>query len=172
VVSRQLNGNFDLLRDVIGEEQVDTDIQSGFPQHEIAEPENFLSLLHYFGLLSIREVVHGVPRLAIPNQTVKRPMYGYLRDGYQDVGVFRVNRFRFEQLLMRMANEGEWRPVLEFLSEAIAAQTGIRDYIGGEKVIQGPTITCSVPRPSGARAMPTSPWSRWWRAIPTCDAAT
>ena len=38
---------------------------------------------------------------------------------------------------MRMANEGEWRPVLEFLSEAIAQQTGIRDYIAGEKVIQG-----------------------------------
>ena len=29
------------------------------------------------------------------------------------------------------------RPVLEFLSEAIARQTGIRDYISGEKVIQG-----------------------------------
>ena len=36
-----------------------------------------------------------------------------------------------------MANRGEWRPALEFLSEAIARQTGIRDYIGGEKVIQG-----------------------------------
>ena len=137
VVGRQLNGNFDLLRDVIGEEQVDSDIQPGFPQHEIAEPQNFLSLLHYFGLLSIHGV-HGVtPTLAIPNQTVKRLMYGYLRDGYKDVGVFRVNLFRFEQLMLRMANEGEWRPVLEYLSEAIAAQTGIRDYIAGEKVIQG-----------------------------------
>ena len=64
-------------------------------------------------------------------------MYGYLRDAYRDVGVFSVNLFRFEQLMMRMANRGEWRPVLEFLSEAIARQTGIRDYIGGEKVIQG-----------------------------------
>ena len=27
--------------------------------------------------------------------------------------------------------------MFEFLSEAIATQTGIRDYIGGEKVIQG-----------------------------------
>ena len=79
----------------------------------------------------------GAPRLGIPNQTVKRLMYGYLRDGYRDVEVFRISLFRFEQLLMRMANEGEWRPVLDFLSEAIARQTGIRDYIGGEKVIQG-----------------------------------
>ena len=138
VVGRQLNGNFDLLRDVIAEQQVDVRrVQSGFPLHELAEPENFLSLLHYFGLLSIREVARGMPRLAIPNQTVKRLMYGYLRDGYKDVGVFRINLFRFEQTLMRMANEGEWRPVFEFLSEAIATQTGIRDYIGGEKVIQG-----------------------------------
>ena len=62
--------------------------------------------------------------LAIPNQTVKRLMYGYLRDGYKDVGVFRINLFRFEQLLMGMANEGEWRPVLEFLGEAITRKTG------------------------------------------------
>ena len=137
VAGRQLNGNFDLLRDIIGEEQVDTRIQPGFPLEHLSEPENFLSLLHYFGLLSIRDVVHGVPRLAIPNQTVKRSMYGYLRDAYRDVGVFSVNLFRFEQLMMRMANEGRWQPAFEFLSDAIAAQTGIRDYISGEKVIQG-----------------------------------
>ena len=31
VVNRQLNGNFDLLRDIVGEEQVDTRVQAGFP---------------------------------------------------------------------------------------------------------------------------------------------
>ena len=57
---------------------------------------------------------------------------------YDVDGVYSGNTlFRFEQLLMGMANEGEWRPVLEFLSEAIVRQTGIRDYIAGEKVIQG-----------------------------------
>ncbi len=137
VTGRQLNGNFDLLRDVIGEEQVDTRITPGFPLAELSEPENFLSLMHYFGLLSIRDVQGMMPRLAIPNQTVKRLMYGFLRDAYRDVEVFSINLFRFEQLMLRMATEGVWRPVLEFLSEAVARQTGIRDYIGGEKVIQG-----------------------------------
>ena len=98
VAGRQLNGNFELLWNVIGDEQVDTDIQPGFPLKDLTKPENFLSLLHYFGLLSIR-----------------------------DVEVSSVNLFRFEQLMMAMANRGEWRPVLEFLSEAIARQTGIRD---------------------------------------------
>ncbi len=138
VVGRQLNGNFDLLREVIGEGRKDLPrIQPSFPLQQLTDRQNFLSLLHYFGLLSIREVVHGVPRLAIPNQTVKQLMYGYLRDGYRDVAVFRVDLYRFEQLMMRMANQGEWRPPFAFLGEAIAAQTGIRDYIAGEKVVQG-----------------------------------
>ncbi len=37
---------------------------------------------------------------------------------------------------MRMANQVEWRPALEFLGSAIARQTGIRDYIAGEKVLE------------------------------------
>ena len=49
-------------------------------------------------------------RLAVPNQTVKRLMYGYLRDAYRDLEVFSVNLFQsFEQLMLRMATEGEWR---------------------------------------------------------------
>ena len=138
VVERQLNGNFDLLREIIGEGQRDVlRIQPSFPLKQLTDEENFLSLLHYFGLLSIGGVVDGMPRLTIPNQTVKQLMYGYLRDAYRDVEVFRVSMYRFEQLMMRMANQGEWRPALEFLGEAIARQTGIRDYIAGEKVVQG-----------------------------------
>ena len=52
-----------------------------------------MSLLHYFGLLSIRDVREGALRLAIPNQTVRRLMYGYLRDGYRDIGVFSVDLY-------------------------------------------------------------------------------
>ena len=137
VVGRQLNGNFDVLRRVIGEETVETPLQSGFPLERLDQPENFLSLLHCFGLLSIRGVVGGVPRLAIPNQTVRRLLYGYLRDAYRDVEVFSVDLFSFDRLLRGMANEGAWEPVFAFLRDAVAAQTGIRDYIGGEKVIQG-----------------------------------
>ena len=136
-VNRQLNGNFDLLRHVIGEGWVDGELRDGFPLEELDQRDNFVSLLHYFGLLSIREVRDGMPRLAIPNQTVRRLMYGYLRDGYRDVGVFAVDRHDFGRLVHEMAHRGAWRPVLEFLSDAIAGQTSIRDYIDGEKVIQG-----------------------------------
>ena len=134
---RSTNGNFDLLRGIVAEERLDGRIQPGFPLERLANQENFLSLLHYFGLLSIREVVDGMPRLGIPNQTVRQLLYGYLRDGLRDVGAFAPDLFAFERLVRAMANDGAWRPVFEFLADAIAAQTGIRDYIAGEKVLQG-----------------------------------
>ena len=133
----RLNGNFDLLRHVVGEGWVDSDIESHFPLDPLDQRENFLSLLHYFGLLSIRDIRDGVPRLGMPNQAVKRLMYGYLRDAYEDVGVFAVDVYAFSRLMREMAFRDAWRPVMEFLRNSIAAQTGIRDYIEGERVLEG-----------------------------------
>ena len=136
-VNRQLNGNFDLLRHIIGEEETDSTIQLSFPLDQLDERDNFLSLLHYFGLLSIRDVAHGVPRLGIPNQTVKRLMYGYLRDGFRDVEIFSISAHTFSRLMRQMAFYGAWQPVLDFLRDALVEQTGIRDYMDGEKVVHG-----------------------------------
>ena len=115
----------------------------GFTEEEVREVlamylderENFLSLLHYFGLFSIRDVAHGIPRLGIPNQTVKRLMYGYLRDGLRDVEVFSISAHTFARLMRQMAFDGAWQPVLDFLRDALVEQTGIRDYMDGEKVV-------------------------------------
>ena len=136
-VGRRLNGSFDLLRHVIAEGWADSAIATSFPQARIAQRENFLSLMHYFGLLSIRGVAAGVPRLGIPNQTVRRLLYGYLRDAYHDVGVFSLDLVEFDRLTRQMALEGAWQPAIERLSAAIAEHTGIRDYLQGEKVVQG-----------------------------------
>ena len=133
----RLNGNFDLLRQVIGEGEVHADIQTSFPLERLNQRDNFLSLLHYFGLLSIRTAKAGEVQLGIPNQTVRRLLYGHLRDAYDDVGVLSVDMHAFAGLLRRMALDGEWRPVFDFLRDAIAAQTSVRDYLDGEKIIQG-----------------------------------
>ena len=136
-VERRLNGNFDLLREVISEGRTDSEVVSSFPLKLLSERENFLSLLHYFGLLSIRGVTADTPRLAIPNQTVRRLMYGFLRDAYRDVDVFSVDLVEFDRLTRRMALKGDWPPAIERLSAAMAEQTGVRDYLQGEKMVQG-----------------------------------
>ena len=134
---RQLNGNFDLLRQVIAEGRAASEVVSSFPLARLAERENFLSLLHYFGLLSIRGVTAETPQLAIPNQTVRRLMYGFLRDAYRDVDVFSLDLVEFDRLTRHMALEGDWRPAIERLKAAMVEQTGVRDYLHGEKMVQG-----------------------------------
>ena len=59
----RLNGNFD----------------ASFPLARLDQRDNFLSLLHYFGLLSIGETVAGMVRLHIPNWTMRQLLYGHLR---------------------------------------------------------------------------------------------
>ena len=132
----RLNGNFDLLRQVIGEGQADAEIQTSFPLERLDRRDNFLSLLHYFGLLTIRGVTDGRTRLGIPNQTVWKLLYSHLRDAYDDVGVLSVDMLSLADALWGMAFKGEWQPVFEFLGNAIAEQTSIRDYLDGEKLVQ------------------------------------
>ena len=135
VTGRRLNGNFDLLRHISADGEAESPIQASFPLERLAGRENFLSLLHYFGLLSIRGVARGSPRLGIPNQTVKRLMYGYLRDAWDEMDVFSADFYDLLRLTGDMAYEGAWRPAVEYLSGAVARQTAIRDYIDGERVV-------------------------------------
>ena len=92
--------------------------------------------MHFFGLLSIRGAPDGVPRLGIPNETVKHLMHGYLRDAWQEMDVFSVDFYAMERLIHEMAYRGAWRPLVEHLADAMAKQTGIRSYIEGERTVQ------------------------------------
>ncbi|MCP4757626.1 MAG: hypothetical protein GY866_42760, partial [Proteobacteria bacterium] len=132
VLDNRLNGNFSGLSEIIEKGVVTSDIVDGFPLEYLTDPENFISLLYYFGLLSYSES----DEMVIPNLTVKKLMYSYLRDGYKDVEVFNVDLRRFATLIRDMAFKGQWKPVIRFLADEVKRQTSIRDYLEGEKVIQ------------------------------------
>jgi hypothetical protein len=132
VLDKHLNGNFSQLEAITEHGEIRSKVVDSFPVEALFQPENFVSLLFYFGLLSYKEI----DRLTIPNQTVKQLMYSYLREGYRDVDVFNVNLLDFANLMRRMAYHGEWEPVFRFLADEVRKQTSIRDYLTGEKVIQ------------------------------------
>ncbi len=133
VLDQRLNGNFSYLADIIATQATSvTQVEESFPVERLLKPSNFISLLFYFGLLSYTE--RG--ELHIPNRTVKKLMYGYLRESYEDVDVFTVDFWRFAGLIRDMAYEGAWEAVFQFLAHEVRQQTSIRDYLRGEKVIQ------------------------------------
>ena len=109
VVGQRLNGNFDLLRHLAGEGRVRATLSPSFPLERLHERDNFLSLMYYFGLLGIHGVVDEETDLEVPNQTVRRLLYSYLRDAYQDMGLFDVDQFRLFPMLVDMAVRGQSR---------------------------------------------------------------
>ena len=136
-VDKRLNGNFSQLRSIIETGEVESNIVVSFPVERMLQRENFISLLVYFGLLTFAGEKGGLPRLRIPNLTVKDLLYGFIRDGFRDVDVFRVDPWRLSNFLSDMAYQGAWQPFFDFLAAEIKEQTSIRDYLNGEKVIQG-----------------------------------
>ncbi len=132
ILDKRLNGNFSYLRQIIETERTPATVANSFPVVALTEPENFVSLLFYFGLLSYADA----GQLAIPNQTVRQLMYSYLRAGYRDGNIFQMNVQQLADYIRDMAYQGDWRPVFEFLAAEVKKQTTIRDYLKGEKVIQ------------------------------------
>ena len=136
VLNRQLNGNFQRLTNIVEAEEVQSNVIKHFPVEGLIEPENFISLLFYFGLLSFTKTRAGEVYLKIPNRTIKTLLYSYLRESYKDVEAFRLDVRHFTHLVHTMAYTGEWEPVFQFLARQVEEQTRIRDYLTGEKVVQ------------------------------------
>ena len=87
--------NLSLLRRVVDDGQMNAEIQASFTLERL-RGENFLSLLYYVGLLSVREKVAGWTCLQIPNQMSRRLLCDLLRDT-DDVGTRLPDRAQVPQ---------------------------------------------------------------------------
>ncbi|NIM12250.1 MAG: AAA family ATPase [Candidatus Aminicenantes bacterium] len=131
------NGNFSKLREVIEEKEIlQPGIAKGFPLDELQETNNFISLLFYFGLLTIEGVERNKLRLTVPNETVKRLFYEYIEKGYRETNVFNIDLSRYGDLMSDMAYDGKWRPLFAYICELMKESMGLRDLVTGEKSIQ------------------------------------
>ena len=136
-IDRTLNGNFSRLREIIETGEQVGDIQVSFPVEALLQTENFVSLLYYLGLLTFAGEREARPLLKIPNRTIRQLMYGYLREAYKEVEVFRPSLWTLADRLNAMAYRGEWAAFFDYLGEQVQAQAGVRDYLQGEKMVQG-----------------------------------
>ena len=136
ILDKSLNGNFSRIREIAEEGEVVSDINTSFPAEELIDPNNFTSLLFYFGILTIDRVERGMTVLKVPNLTIRQVLFSYIEQGYWEADVFTIKVFQLNKLMSGMAYDGEWRPVFEYFAEEVKAQTSIRDYLEGEKAVQ------------------------------------
>ncbi|MBQ0033577.1 MAG: AAA family ATPase, partial [bacterium] len=115
--------------------EIPFELVESFPAEAIVEPENFRSLFHYYGILSMAERRKGMTYFKIPNACVEQQLFNYLRDSYRRVKL--PDWIGWSMLASGMAYDGAWEPFLRRLADDFANTTPIRGDISGEIRLQG-----------------------------------
>ena len=141
---RGFEHNASIIQHIVETGTITADLKDHFPSESITDPDNFVSLLYYFGMLSIagKGGMRGV-KFRIPNQVVREQMYGYLEKAYRENDLS-IEEWQRRHLMADMAADGAWRPFFEFIAETLRRFSSQRDKQKGEAYVHGFTLaqTC------------------------------
>lgn len=129
--------NASIIQEIIANGSIVAEIKTAFPAEDLAKPDNFKSLLYYYGLLSISGVKRGDTVLSIPNLTVREQLYGYLIEAYREANLFELDLSNLNNLVKDMAYDGIWEPAFRYFASELERQSSIREFIEGEAHIKG-----------------------------------
>lgn len=119
------------------------ELKTGFPAETIAEPDNFISLLFYFGMLTISGTLEGETKLIIPNQVVREQLYSYLLDTYNEADL-RFDNWEKGKLASAMAYRGDWKAYFDYIAECLHRYSSQRDKQKGEAYVHGFTLAMTT----------------------------
>ena len=119
------------------------ELKTGFPAETIAEPDNFISLLFYFGMLTISGTKRGKTLLTIPNQVVREQLYSYLLDTYNEADL-RFDNWEKGKLASAMAYRGDWKAYFDYIAECLYRYSSQRDKQKGEAYVHGFTLAMTA----------------------------
>ncbi len=128
-----------LIQTLVSKGFVTGELKEGFPAEDIAKEDNFVSLLYYFGLVTIGGLHRGSPRFVIPNEVVREQIYTYLLDNYHD-NHLHSDSYRLGQLEEDMAYDGSFKPFFQYIADSIYTYSSQRDRQKGEAFVHGYTL--------------------------------
>ena len=114
-------------------------LNENFPAERINDPDNFLSLLFYFGMVTIDGTYKGATKFIIPNEVVRDQMFTYLLDTYSENDLT-FERFEKNQLESQMAYDGKFKPYFEYIADCLKRFSSQRDKQKGEAFVHGFTL--------------------------------
>ena len=124
-----------VIRTIAETGEIACNLYETFPAHQITNPDIFPSLLFYYGMLTIKDTLGSLLVLSIPNNNVRKQYYGFLLEEYQEVNHINLNEISV--LFTYMALQGKWQDALNYMAEAYAKVSSVRDGIEAERNLQG-----------------------------------
>ena len=128
-----------IIQTLVSKGYVTGELKEGFPAEDIANNDNFLSLLYYFGMVTIGGFYRGKPKFVIPNEVVREQVYTYLLDNYHDNHLY-TDKDKLSILEENMAYDGEFKPFFQFIADSIYTFASQRDRQKGESFVHGYTL--------------------------------
>ena len=131
------------IQTLVQQGYVTGELKTGFPAETVAEPDNFTSLLFYFGMLTISGTKRGKTLLTIPNQVVREQLYSYLLDTYNEADL-RFDNWEKGKLASAMAYRGDWKAYFDYIAECLHRYSSQRDKQKGEAYVHGFTLAMTA----------------------------
>lgn len=124
-----------ILRKIAEEGEIVAEVLPSFPAYQLIRPRMFVSLLFYYGMLTIKGMRGARPILSIPNNNVRMQYYNFLMEEYDRMCSIEVSNLQdgFDSL----AFDGEWRSVMQYMCDCYKQLSSVRDSIEGERNIEG-----------------------------------
>lgn len=132
-----------IIQTLVSEGYVTGELKKGFPAVNITNPDNFVSLLYYFGMLTISGMYEGKTKLTIPNQVVREQIYTYLLSTY-DEAELSFSSYEKNELASALAYRGDWKAYFGYIADCLKRYTSQRDKQKGEFFVHGFTLAMTA----------------------------
>ena len=132
-----------IIQTLVSQGYVTGELKQGFPAKLIGNPDNFVSLLYYFGMLTIDGTLYGETKFTIPNQVVREQLFGYLLDTYNEIDLS-YSSYDKNKLDSRLAYLGEWREYFQYIADCLYTYASQRDKLKGEAFVHGFTLAMTA----------------------------
>ena len=124
-----------VITEIAEKGEIISNLETSFPARALTNPKTFVSLLFYYGMLTIKGTRGDKMILSIPNNNVRKQYYGYLLEQYEEKSP--LDTEKLTDYYYDMSYDGKWHDALQFLADAYAKVSSVRDGIEAERNLQG-----------------------------------
>ena len=131
------------IQTLVSQGYITGELKESFPAANIVDSDNFVSLLYYFGMLTISGMYKGKTKLTIPNQVVQEQLYTYLLNTYNEADLSFSNHEK-DELASALAYDGAWQSYFGYIADCLKRYASQRDKQKGEFFVHGFTLAMTA----------------------------
>ena len=132
-----------IIQTLVRQGYITGELKDGFPAANIVDSDNFVSLLYYFGMLTVSGTYKGKTKLIIPNQVVREQLYTYLLNTYNEADLS-FNNHEKDELSSALAYDGAWQSYFDYIADCLKRYASQRDKQKGESFVHGFTLAMTA----------------------------